>query len=155
MKHKRYYWILAIILCTSVLYLGCNLLDRSYDSVIEPDQMEVTSNGGTWLVSLDGGGWRGGTITVDLTITNIGTNLASFSDFMTIVGLVAKDSYGKEIKGKTGWYYAKEVYPGDSVSGRITFAFNPKSGPTKLYFSRWISTRIYIFELGSPREVSR
>lgn len=155
MKHKRYYLVLAVVLCTSVLYLGCSLIEGSYDSVIEPDQKEVASNGGTWLVSLDRGGWRGGTVTVDLTITNIGTNLASFSDFMTNVGMVAEDSYGKDIKGKTGWYQAKEVYPGDSVSGQMTFAFNPKSGRTRLYLSRWTSTRWYLFELGSPRVVSK
>lgn len=143
--------VLVVVFCTSLVYLGCELVGGSYDILVPPNQSRlINHNGGDWKITLDRGGWRGSTVTVEITITNVGSNLATFSSLFTSIGMVAVDSYGKPIKAKTGWYESKEMYPGDSVSGKMKFAFSFKSGETKLYLSKWTATRYDLFDLGSP-----
>ena len=143
-----------------------------YDVEIPPSQEEVADN---WAIRLNGGGWNGGTVTVKLTITNLGARRAFGYASLLEPGpqLVAIDSTGKLVepwvpeyswedvaraiqKGEslqTEPLYTKEFYPNESWTGSLKFEMSPYSGRTGLYMTRYYHVRKYfLFDLGEPTQ---
>lgn len=134
-----------------------------YDVEILPAQISGAED---WAISLDGGGWKGSTLTVKLTITNLGPRrnfgYASFIDVGPELAVI--DSTGKLVEPwvptpdimKGEFFisyppYTKEFYPGESWSGSLKFEMSTYSGTTKLYMTRYYHVRRYfLFNLGSP-----
>ena len=136
-----------------------------YDVDVVPGQFATIDD---WLITLDGGGWEGGTVHVELTITNLGSR-RSFGG--SGPSLVAIDSTGKEVEPwipeyswgdladaiKTGKElqfspaYHGEYYPGEKWSGAAKFEMSPYSGRTGLYIWHFgYPRRHYLFDLGEP-----
>ena len=138
---------------------------RGYDVGILPGQSAAIDD---WFISLDGGGWKGGTVYVELTITNLGPR-RSFG--LAGPRLVAVDSTGKEVEPwipEYSWQdladamrkgtvlqlsppYHKEYYPSEGWSGQVRFELSQYSGKTGLYIRLFgYPQRHYLFDLGAP-----
>jgi len=135
----------------------------TYDVVISPGQTRIAED---WKISLDGGGWKDGTVTIKLTITNLGPRRGFGYYSLLDVGpeLVAIDSTGKLVepwarepdfrKGELLIFppYTKEFYPNESWTGTLKFELSPYSGKTGLYMTRYYHVRKYfLFDLGEPK----
>jgi len=138
-------------------------LTTRYDVEIPPGQSTVIEG---WRVSLDGGGWNGGTLTVKLTITNLGNRRCFGLCNLLDPGpeLVAIDGTGKLVepwvqdpdfsKGELFVFppHTKEFYPDESWTGTLKFELSPYSGKTALYMTRYSHTRRYfLFDVGQPK----
>ena len=134
-----------------------------YDVEILPGQSAMVQD---WFITLDGGGWEGGTVTVDLTITNHGArrSLGGYSILDVGGEIVAIDSTGKLVEpwvpepnlNKGEWFarppYTRELYPNESWSCTLKFELSPYSGKTNLYLTHSYHIRRYcLFALGEPR----
>lgn len=142
-----------------------------YDVEILPGQSKVVDD---WAISLDGGGWKGSTLTVKLTITNLGPR-RGFGYAGPDVGpeLVAIDSTGKLVEPWVPEYswedlaralqrgeslqlyppYTKEFYPNESWTGTLKFEMSPYSGRTGLYITRYYhASKLFLFDLGEPKK---
>ena len=117
-----------------------------------------------WKIQLDGKDWIGSTVTVKLTITNLGPrrNFGLVSFINPGPDLVAVDSTGKIVepwvpepdisKGELLYLppYTKEFYPGESWSGNLKFEMSLYSGVTNLCIKPY--QRCYpLFSLGQPK----
>lgn len=143
-------------------------LPSGYDVVILPGQMNGAKG---WAISLNGGGWKEGTLTIEVTITNLGDRRC-FGYFCSGLypgpDLIAIDSTGKlvepwvrdpEISKGELWVvhpYAKEFYPNESWTGTLKFELSKYSGETKLYLGYQDSYHWYrkylLFDLGEPKK---
>ena len=115
-----------------------------------------------WLFTLEGGGWNLGNVTVEMTIENIGTEIAHLATRESGAGqggnylkLFAIDYYGAITEPEGGdyaWPYVGPYYPGQSRSVELNFSINPYCGETGLYcmHDEYSSNRWFIFDLGSP-----
>ncbi len=118
-----------------------------------------------WEFQLDDSRWRGGTLTVQLKITNLGPrrNFGLVSFMFPGPELVAIDSTNKMAepwvldpdfsKGELFRLppYTKEYYSNESWSGSLRFEMSPYSGETRLYMTRFTHTRKYfLFNVGEP-----
>jgi len=132
------------------------------ETVAEPKPVAEAEN---WKIQLDGKSWKGSTVTVKLTITNLGSRRNFGYASLMDVGpeLVVIDSTGKLVepwvpepnikKGELFIFppYTREFYPDESWSGSLKFEMSPYSGETKLYMTRFYHVRQYfLFDLGSP-----
>jgi len=131
--------------------------------VTPPIEPRVVEN---WKIQLDNISWKGSTLTVKLTITNLGPRRNfGYAGFDVGPELAVIDSTGKLVepwvpepdirKGKLFFLppYTKEFYPKESWSGSLKFEMSPYSGETKLYMTRYYHTRKYfLFNLGEPRK---
>lgn len=140
-------------------------LPTKYDNKVLPGQSASIDN---WFITLDDGGWKGSTLYVELTITNLGSrrNFGAFGP-----RLIAIDSTGKEIdpwlpeyswkdiaeaikEGRTLQTkppYHKEYYPNEKWSGEVKFEMSPYSGKTGLYIRLFgYPQKHYLFDLGEP-----
>ena len=145
-------------------------LTTRYDVDILPGQTKVVED---WKFSLDGGGWSGGTVTVKLTITNLGPRRGFGYYSLLDVGpeLAAIDSTGKLVepwvpeyswedvaraiqKGETLQTepaYTREFYPNESWTGTLKFELSPYSGKTGLYMTEeYHILKYFLFDLGEP-----
>ncbi len=120
---------------------------------IYPGQLKVYEG---WAVSLDGGYWKGSTLIVKVTITNLGPR-RSTHPLGESVSLVVIDSTNKIVEPEgtdpiKGSPFDKEFYPKESWSGALKFEMSPYSGETKLYMTRFSghARRYFLFDLGSP-----
>ena len=126
-----------------------------YDVRILPGELSAIDG---WAVSLNGGGWKGGTLTVDLTIVNLGPR-RNFGYDLYPHGpeLAAIDSTGKVVgprrSGFLSFPYTKEFYPNESWSGSLKFDMSPYSGKTELYMTRgpFHRYKFFLFDVGEPR----
>lgn len=131
--------------------------------VTPPVEPKVVEN---WNIQLDNTSWKGGTLTIVLTITNLGSRRNfGYAGFDVGPEIAAIDSTGKLVepwvpepdfsKGELFHLpsYTKEFYPNESWSGTLKFEMSLYSGETKLYMTRYYHTRKYfLFNLGEPRE---
>jgi hypothetical protein len=139
----------------------------TYDVEISPGQTREVED---WRISVDGGGWKGGTLTVELTITNLGLR-RNFGDVELCINqqlwgqnsgpeLVAVDSTQKVVKpwvpeSTTIWDihcppYTKEFYPNESWTGSLKFEMSSYSGRTALYLDQHGNT-YFLFYVGEPK----
>jgi hypothetical protein len=132
-----------------------------YDVEISPSQ-EVTND--NWAIKLNGGGWNGGTVTVKLTITNLGNRrcFGVCSLFEPGPELVAIDSTNKWVEP---WVrepditrlrvyfppYTREFYPGESWTGTLKFEMSPYSENVALYIAHNSVIAHFLFVLGEPK----
>lgn len=131
-------------------------------AITEPEAVVVAED---WKIQLDGRSWKGSTVTVELTITNLGPrrNLGLASLMDAGPELVAIDSTEKIVEpwvpepdiseGELLVFppYTREFYPNESWSGSLKFEMSPYSGETGLYMTRFYHQRRYfLFDLGSP-----
>jgi len=136
----------------------------TYDVDIPPGQIREVEN---WKFSLNGGGWKGGTLTVQLTITNLGSRRC-FGELGPCLWsgpeLAAIDSTGKLVepwvpepdfsKGQLLSLpaYTREFYPNESWTGTLKFELSPYSGETGLYMTENYAIRKYfLFDVGEPK----
>jgi len=139
-------------------------LTTRYDVEIPAGQSKVVED---WEFSLDGGGWTGGTVTVKLTITNLGPRRGFGYYSLLDVGpeLAAIDSTGKLVepwvpepdisKGQLFSFppYTREFYPNESWTGTLKFELSPYSGETRLYMTEYYHMHKYfLFDLGEPKK---
>jgi len=128
-----------------------------YDAPIPPSSVNEKVVCDDWCFEISGGGWRGGTLTVDLTITNLGSrrNLGVFG-YGGQYDLVAIDDTGKVVspqplKDTLSTPYAGEFYPDESWSGQLVFSLSSYSGRTMLWLTEYSMWRkAYLFYLGEP-----
>jgi len=146
---------------------GDRVVAYDWDSkkvITEPKAVVVADN---WEIQLDGKSWKGSTVTVKLTITNLGPrrNFGMMASFLYPgPELVAIDSTEKavepwvptpsidEMREGILFYvppYTREFYPNESWSGSLKFEMSPYSGETKLYI-RFYQRPYFLFDLGSP-----
>jgi len=130
-----------------------------YDVQIVSGQQKTVDG---WVVRLDGGGWKGSTVIVDITITNLGKRRAfGYAGLSPGPQLAAIDSTNKLAEPSTPratWRepfpvppYTKEFYPNESWSGRLKFEMSPYSGQTKLYMTRYYHVnKVFLFDLRAP-----
>jgi hypothetical protein len=145
-------WAIAIILALAFLGVGCPF--ASYDVEV-PSGYEETCD--DWCVRLNGGGWRGGTLTIDVTITNLGQR-RGFGIFSPGGGpdLMVEDITGKWLAPQPSGDslrapYTKEFYPGESWTGTLVFLLSPYSGKTILSMVEYGAVKCYyMFYLGEP-----
>lgn len=146
-------------------------LTTRYDVEILPGQVKVVDD---WNISLDGGGWKGSTLTAKLTITNLGPrrNFGGGTWYEGIYTgdpdsgpeLVAIDSTNKLVEpwmpeSTTIWEihyppYTKEFYPNESWTGSLKFEMSSYSGRTGLYMMTVRYQHEYhyfLFDLGEPK----
>jgi hypothetical protein len=126
----------------------------TYDVDIPPGQIREVEN---WKFSLNGGGWKGGTLTVQLTITNLGPRRC-FGELGPCIWsgpeLAAIDSTGKLAEPSVSALppYAREFYPNESWTGTLKYELSPYSGQTGLYMTENYAIRKYfLFNLGEPK----
>jgi hypothetical protein len=117
-----------------------------------------------WKIQLDGSSWIGSTVTVRLTITNLGPRRNfGYAGFDVGPEICAIDSTNKIIepwvrepdyrKGEMLIFpgYTKEFYPNESWSGTLKFEMSPYSGKTKLYMTQYYhQDKYFLFDLGEP-----
>lgn len=117
-----------------------------------------------WKIQLEGSSWLGSTVTVRLTITNLGSRRNfGYAGFNVGPEICAIDSTNKIIepwvpepdirKGEMFYLppYTKEFYPNESWSGTLKFEMSPYSGETKLYMTRYYhADKYFLFDLGEP-----
>jgi len=143
----------------------------TYDVAVSSGQEKTVES---WNIRLDGGGWNGGTVTVRLTITNLGPRRAFGYASLLEPGpqLAAIDSTGKLVEPwvpeyswedvaraiqngealQTDPLYTKEFYPNESWTGTLKFELSPYSGKTRLYMTRYYHvTKYFLFDLGEPK----
>jgi hypothetical protein len=127
-----------------------------YDVEISPGQSKAVDD---WLFSLNGGGWKGGNLTVKITITNLSSRrIFDAADLLGGIRFAAIDSTDKVVEptlpgGESLYFvvYEKEFYPNESWTGTLIFEMSPYSGRTGLYITRWQFTeRHCLFDLGEP-----
>jgi len=150
---------------SSAQNIGINLSKNSGASSTKPTTTTQAILIDNWQIQLVRSSWKGSTLNVDLTITNLGPRrnfgLASLIDPGPELAVI--DSTGKRIdpwvrqpdfsKGElmTVPPYTKEYYPNESWSGNLKFEMSPYSGETTLYIGRYSWTRTApLFSLGSP-----
>lgn len=118
-----------------------------------------------WKIQLNGSSWTGSTVTVRLTITNLGPRRNfGYAGFDVGPEICAIDSTNKiiepwvrepdyrkgEIIIRPG--YTKEFYPNESWAGTLKFEMSPYSGETKLYMTKYYhQSKYFLFNLGKPR----
>ncbi|RJQ37095.1 MAG: hypothetical protein C4555_06955 [Dehalococcoidia bacterium] len=121
---------------------------------------------GIWKFQLNESKWDGSTVTLNLTITNLGER-QTFGYPSDTAELTAIDSTDKMIKAWrpeptskeeflnqvfSGYPYQKEYYPNESWTGDLKFIMSPYSGETSLYYGQYYWTKTYkLFDLGSPQ----
>jgi len=154
----------SILLITVLLLPSCGgliLNDTNNTNVIYPGQLNEYDD---WLISLDGGEWRNGTLIVNITISNYAdrryfSSVALFSGFgvSSPYSLVAVDSTNKvayPIKENYPlsycFYQGKEFYPKESLSGKLTYELSEYSGDTSIYIVQNSRKRKKMFDVGSP-----
>jgi hypothetical protein len=118
-----------------------------------------------WEFQLDDSSWTGGTVTVKIKITNLGSrrNFGLVNFLYPGPELLAIDNTNKWVepwvpepdftKGELLRLppYTKEYYPKESWSGSLRFELSLYSGETKLYMTRYSHTRrAFLFNLGEP-----
>ena len=150
-----------------------SVLTTRYDVEISSGQSRVVDD---WKISLDGGGWKGGTLTVRLTITNLGPRrYFGVASLEPGPELVAIDSTGKVVEPSLPKYsledlarafrngetlqfsppYTQEFYPNQSWSGTLKFELSPYSGRTGLYMTiteYFQASNHFLFDLGEPKK---
>lgn len=153
MRNKKVNWCLVLFLVGMLLLVGGCTGGPSVPISAEPVGVKYEG----WGISLDGGDWRGSSLTVKLTITNFGPRRTlDPHGFGYSMKLVAIDSTNKVVEAKGASFlgkssYHKEYYPEESWSGSLSFKMSPYSGETKLYLTRFSGTRkCLLFNLGSP-----
>lgn len=140
-----------------------------YDVELLPGQSKVVED---WKISLDGGGWKGSTLTVKLTITNLGPRRnfggGTWGDGIYFAGpdsgpdLVAIDSTNKLVAPwmpESIWEihyppYTQEFYPNESWTGSLKFEMSSYSGKTGLYMTTVRYQHEYhhfLFDVGEPK----
>ena len=132
-----------------------NIIGKGYDVELLPGE-SATFNG--WFVALEGGGWRDGTLKVQLAITNTYNYRRNLGH--TLVGrsllLVAIDSTGKIVDPESPEFfcpYEREFYPKETWVGEFTFELSTYSGRTGLYMTEFYNSRkYYLFGLGEPKK---
>jgi len=157
--------IVALIAMTVSAFAGiepfAKLKSRILDgfrSTISRYDVEIPAQGtitiDDWEISLEGGGWKGSTVTVKLTITNLGRRRYFGPDiYQPGPQIVAIDSTDKFVfpHFETSSYY-KEFYPNESWAGTLRYEMSPYCGRTRLYMTRYTYTHNdYLFDLGQPR----
>jgi len=182
MKHTQRLWeiskegwgcrtilVIVLLLTSLVLPPGCSLLE-TYTPTEEPVNESVIVYPGQsavfdgWFISLDGGRWNGGLLTVNITITNTSGVRRYFSTDL-VVGrpvIVAVDSTDKVVRPEKsrsdgpmgeGFYYHKEFYPKESMSGELVYNVNKYSDRTSIYIVKSYNlsgSRIKLFDVGAP-----
>jgi hypothetical protein len=135
-------------------------LPTRYDVEIQSGQSRAVES---WLISLDGGGWKGGTLTIEISITNLGSRRTFgmpdvFSGDFSGERFAAVDSTDKLVEpflpgGESPFYvlYGKEFYPDEKWTGSLVFDMSPYSGRTRIYLTRYYhNTRYFLFDVGEP-----
>lgn len=131
-------------------------LPTKYDVEIPPGQSRVVDN---WFISLDGGGWKGGTLILEIAITNLNSRrIFGAADMFGGERFAAIDSTDKivtpKLPGDESPYfvlYNKEFYPDEKWTGTLVFEMSPYSGSTRVYLTRYNHNRRYfLFDVGEP-----
>ncbi len=145
--------MLGLLLSTSCSALPLTL--QSYDVTIYPGQLGVYDS---WFISLSGGGWKNGTLELELTISNNGPR-RNFGYVGISPGpqLVTIDSTGKLVEPEGNpfsLWYAREFYPNEIYSGSLKFQMSPYSGKTGLYITKYYHARRYLlFDVEQPKPI--
>ena len=131
-------------------------IPSKYDVEVLPGQSRAVDN---WFISLNGGGWNGGTLTIEISITNLGSRrMFGVADIFGGERFAAIDSTDKIVEpklqgGESPYFvlYNKEFYPDEKWTGTLVFAMSPYSGATNIYLTRWNhNTRYFLFDVGEP-----
>lgn len=118
-----------------------------YDVEILPGQACSIDS---WFVSLDGGGWKGETLTVEISVVNRGSRRL-FPSALLLAGraFVAIDSTDKVVEPDRV-LYGKEFYPSEKWAGSFVFEMSPYSGRTRVYLIGWHGKWYSLFDVGEP-----
>lgn len=124
-------------------------LTTRYDVEVSPGRSRVIDG---WAVSLEGGGWNGATLTVELTVTNLGPR-RDFLYYLVCVDSTARVVESKMAGSQYRHAYTGEFYPNESWSGRLVFEMNPYSGKTEVHMrilTAFGPYRYFLFDVGEP-----
>jgi hypothetical protein len=155
--------LIGLLSMVAMSIVGCvgeeNSGGGEFDTVLQVPQHKVVADyGENWEVTLDGGGWRGSELAVQVTVKNAGRERLDFgwspTDGSAVSGnrLEAVDSTEKLFEPDSKPFYVGEYYPGESRSGTLHFSMSPYSGQTWLCMNRFTGDlhRYHLFDLGSP-----
>lgn len=149
---------------------GDKVLAYDWDSKTIITEPEAVAEAENWKIQLDSSSWKGSTLIVNLTITNLGPRrnfgLVSFLNPGPELGAI--DSTGKWVepwvpepdisKGELFYLppYTREFYPNESWSGSLKFEMSPYSGETGLYYFSngfaYTYSPVLLFRLGEPHK---
>ncbi len=149
--------VLVLLIAVSLLITGCESTESEHN-IIYPGQSAVYDG---WFISLDGGNWDDGDLTIKVTITNSTNTRRYFSTTLTRgYSLIAIDSTNKKVYPNDErfsfgedllFYRNREFYPKESVSGELTYELSEYSGDTSIYILLQYVGGKEIFDVGSPR----
>lgn len=195
-RTKVFFVVMLIIIFVGVYFLvGCKNSEQNGNRTL-PVQTTQTGNKipsvqsaeyDGWLISLNSEKWSGGKLTVNVTIKNLGDRryFAQIGGF-DAYSLAAIDSTSKVIYSNSevdlaswmecvngfikcptmSFYINKDIYPNESISGKLEYNMSAYSGKTYIYIVPYMmegldainayGTRLFdihgkrLFDVGSP-----